>query len=290
MSIVVTGATGHLGRLIVDELLERVAPEDVVVVSRSPERAAGFAQRGLEVRIADYDDPGSLTALIGAGDTVLLTSLPASEIGRRVAAHTAVVDAARDAQAARLVYTSSLGGPKAQFALAAEHKPVEEAIRVSGLPFTFLRFGWYTENHTALVARQLEHGVVGSAGDGRVASAARADFAAAAAVVLTGDDHDGTAYELCGDTAWSLREYAAELSAQSGRTVEYREVPPPVLRGILVGAGLPEALADTLVDTDVNAIGAGLLAGGSDDLRRLIGRPTTPLAASIAAALRGLAA
>jgi NAD(P)H dehydrogenase (quinone) len=285
MSIVVTAATGQLGSLVIDELLERVPASEVVAVVRNAEKGADIAARGVELRIADYSDPESLAKAFGAGDVVLLIS--GNEFGRRATQHTAVINAAKEAGAARLAYTGVLGGPDADFALAAEHKLTEQAILDSGLTYTFLRNGWYTENYTCQLAVQLEHGVVGATGEGRVGSASRRDFAAAAAVVLTGEGHENKAYELSGDTSWTLAEYAAELSKQSGKEVAHSEVPGEVLKGILVGAGLPEVMADTFVDVDVAGISRGLLQGGSGDLPRLIGRPTTPLADTVAAALKG---
>ncbi|NUK01671.1 SDR family oxidoreductase [Streptomyces lunaelactis] len=283
MSIVVTGATGHLGRLVIDELLATVPAQRIAAVVRDKEKAADLSARGVELRIADYSEPESLAGAFRAGDRVLLIS--GSEVGQRVAQHTAVVEAAKAAGVAQLAYTGVLGGPDADFLLAAEHKVTEQRILESGLPYTFLRHGWYTENYTGNLAPVLEHNaVVASAGEGRVASATRADYAAAAAAVLTGDGHLGKAYELSGDVAWSFAEYAAELSRQTGRTIAYTNVPAEAHLGILTGAGVPEPFAEVLVDVDA-AVGRGLLAGTTGDLARLSGRPTTPLADSVAAAL-----
>ncbi|WP_406153985.1 SDR family oxidoreductase [Streptomyces sp. NBC_01023] len=283
MSIVVTGATGALGRLVIDELLGRVSADQVAAVVRSKEKAAGLAARGVELRVADYNDPASLDGAFRPGERVLLIS--GSEVGRRVPQHTAVIGAAKAAGVAQLAYTGILGGPDADFQLAAEHKVTEQLILDSGLPYTFLRNGWYNENYTGNLAPVLEHGaVVANAGDGRVASAARADYAAAAAAVLVSDGHLGKVYELSGDVAWSFAEYAAEVAKVSGKEIEYRNVPAATHQEILVGAGLPEAFAAILADVDA-AIERGLLAATSGDLARLTGRPTTPIAASIAAAL-----
>ncbi|MFJ3277507.1 SDR family oxidoreductase [Streptomyces halstedii] len=286
MSIVVTGATGALGRLVVEHLLATVPAERITAVVRDKEKAAEAAARGVEIRVADYDRPETLADAFRAGDRVLLIS--GSEVGRRVAQHTAVIDAAKAAGVAQLAYTGILGGPDADFLLAAEHKETERLILASGLPHTFLRNGWYTENYTANLAPVLAHGaVVGNAGDGRIASASRADFAAAAVAVLTGEGHLGAAYELSGDTAWSLDEYAAQVAAATGKEITYSRVPAAAHREILVGAGVPEAFATILVDVD-EAIGRGLLAGTSGDLARLIGRPTTPLADTVASAVAAL--
>lgn len=283
MSIVVTGATGALGRLVVEQLLATVPASEVVAVVRDEKKAAALAARGIELRVADYDRPESFKDVFRAGDRVLLIS--GSEVGRRVPQHTAVIDAAKAAGVAQLAYTGVLGGPDADFRLADEHKATEQLILDSGLPHTFLRNGWYTENYTANLAPVLEHGaVVANAGDGRVASATRADYAAAAAAVLTGEGHIGAVYELSGDVAWSLAEYAAEISKATGKEIEYKNVPAPVHQEILVGAGVPEFFAEILVDVD-EAIGRGLLATTSGDLARLTGRPTTPLAETVAAAV-----
>ncbi|RVU16552.1 SDR family oxidoreductase [Streptomyces antnestii] len=284
MSIVVTGATGHLGRLVIDGLFAAGVPADrIAAVVRDKEKAADLAARGVELRVADYSAPETLAGAFAAGDRVLLIS--GSEVGQRVPQHRAVVDAAKGAGVALLAYTGVLGGPDADFELAAEHKVTEQAILDSGLPYTFLRNGWYHENYTERLAPVLEHGaVVASAGEGRVASASRADYAAAAVAVLTGEGHENKVYELSGDVAWSFAEYAAELSEQTGRTIAYNAVTPEQNREILLGAGLPAPFADILVGVDT-AIEQGLLAGTGGDLARLTGRPTTPLADAIKAAL-----
>ncbi|WP_369145898.1 SDR family oxidoreductase [Streptomyces sp. R44] len=288
MSIVVTGATGQLGRLVVDALLSgesAVPASSVVAVVRDKAKAADLAERGVELRIADYSRPETLAEAFEAGDRVLLIS--GSEVGQRVAQHRAVIDAAKAAGVAQLAYTGVLGGPEADFTLADEHKATEELILASGLPYTFLRNGWYSENYTANLAPVLAHGaVVASAGEGRIASAARADYAAAAAAVLTGpaEEHLNKTYELSGDTAWSLAEYAAEVGAQTGREIAYSDVPAATHLEILTGAGVPGPFAEILVDVD-RAVALGALALRTGDLTRLIGRPTTPVAESIKVAL-----
>ncbi|MEU9704977.1 NAD(P)H-binding protein [Streptomyces sp. NPDC047981] len=285
MSIVVTGATGQLGRLVIDELLTRVPAESVVAVVRDKAKAAALAEHGVELRIADYSRPETLAGAFAAGDRVLLIS--GSEVGQRVAQHAAVIDAATAAGVAQLAYTGILGGPEADFDLAAEHRATETLILDSGLPYTFLRNGWYTENYTANLAPVLAHGaVVANAGEGRVASATRADYAAAAAAVLAGpvEEHVNTAYELSGDIAWSLAEYAAEVARQTGKEIAYRNVPAGTHEEILTGAGVPALFAAILVDVD-KAIERGALARRTGDLSRLIGRPTTPLAETVALAL-----
>ncbi|WP_018501261.1 SDR family oxidoreductase [Parafrankia discariae] len=285
MSIVVTAATGHLGRLVIDELLMRVPADQVVAVARNADKAARIAAKGVDVRIADYGRPETLNSVFSAGDVVLLIS--GTEFGRRTAQHGNVIDAAKAAGVARLAYTSVLGGMLEGFKLAAEqHKPTEQAILGSGLTYTLLRNGWYTENYTGQIPVQLEHGVVGAAGEGRIGSATRADFSAAAAVVLTTEGHENKTYELSGDSAWTFAEYAAELSSQSGREVAYHDVPVDTLAAAFSSAGIPAEQAEAFAETDLG-IKRGLLQGGSGELSRLIGRPTTPLAKTISAALKG---
>ncbi|MFJ2936028.1 SDR family oxidoreductase [Streptomyces sp. NPDC087219] len=289
MSLVVTGATGQLGRLVIDALLSSptVPAESVVAVVRDKAKAADLAERGVELRIADYSKPETLAGAFEAGDRVLLIS--GSEVGQRVAQHSAVIDAAKAAGVAQLAYTGILGGDEADFDLAAEHKVTERLILDSGLPYTFLRNGWYTENYTANLAPVLAHGaVVANAGEGRVASATRADYAAAAATVLAGpaEEHLNRAYELSGDTAWSFAEYAAEVAAQTGREITYNNVPAEAHLAILTGAGVPAPFAEILVDVD-RAVERGALARQTGDLARLIARPTTPIAVTIKEALAG---
>ncbi|MEU0844096.1 SDR family oxidoreductase [Streptomyces sp. NPDC005962] len=285
MSIVVTGATGHLGRLVIDGLLEKVPADRITAVVRDADKAAGLAARGVTLKVADYSRPETLRGAFAAGDKVLLIS--GSEVGQRVPQHQAVIDAAKEAGVALLAYTSILGGPAADFTLADEHRATEQAITESGLPYALLRNGWYNENYTERLAPVLEHGaVVAAAGEGRVASASRADYAAAAVAVLTGEGHENTAYELSGDTAWSFAEYAAEIARQTGKEIAYRAVSADEVRGILTGAGLPEPLAAILADVDA-AIERGRLAATPGDLSRLTGRPTTPIADSLTLALKG---
>ncbi|MFE7637102.1 SDR family oxidoreductase [Kitasatospora sp. NPDC058184] len=278
---VVTGATGQLGRLVVEGLLAQVPASEVAVAVRSAEKAADLAARGVAVRVVDYDKPETLAGAFAEGDRVLLIS--GSEVGRRIPQHRAVVEAAKAAGVALLAYTSIPGA--ATFRLADEHKATEELILASGLPHAFLRNGWYTENYLGDAAGTVARGVVlGSAGDGRVATAPRRDYADAAVAVLVGEGHEGRVYELSGDAAWSLPELAAELAKASGEPVGHRDVTPAEHLDALVGAGLPQGFAEALVDVDAG-IARGELAGTPGDLARLIGRPTVPLAESVRTAL-----
>ncbi|GAA4784336.1 SDR family oxidoreductase [Streptomyces ziwulingensis] len=283
MSIVVTGATGHLGHHVLEQLLEKVPADQVTAVVRTPEKAAGLAERGVRIAVADYNSPETLDGVFAAGDRVLLISGNEFDKGR-VAQHRAVIDAAAAAGVALLAYTSAPASLTA--ALADDHRGTEEVLLASGLPYVLLRNGWYHENYTENLAPVLEHGaVVQAAGEGRLSSAARADYAAAAVAVLTGEGHENKSYELGGDEAWSFAEYAAELSRQTGREIAYQPVSTADYTAILAGAGLPGPLAAVLAGVDAS-IEKGELAVTGGDLSRLAGRPTTPLADAIRAALR----
>lgn len=275
MSLVVTGATGHFGHLVVERLLDRgIAAEEIVATGRALDRVADLAARGVRTAAFDYDAPPE--GVLGAGDTFLLTSGPVP--GNRVAQHGNALAAAEKAGVARIVYTSAPHAEDTALVLAPEHKGTEELIRASGVPYTILRNNWYSENYGQTVAQAAQAGtVVGSAGDGRVASASRADYAEGAAVVLATAGHDNAVYELSGDTAWSFPEFAATLAAVLGRDVAYRSVTPEEHLAILVSAGLDEPTASFVVALDGN-IRDGALADATPTLARLIGHPTTPLA------------
>lgn len=281
--IVVTGASGQLGRLVIEALLKKLPAGEIVAAVRNPEKVADLAARGVQVRPADYDQPASLAAAFKGADKLLLIS--ASEVGRRVPQHRAVIDAAKAAGVGLLAYTSLLHADTSPLPLAAEHKETESLIRASGLPAVILRNGWYTENYTAGIHTALQYGVVlGSAKQGRIASAARADFAEAAAAVLTQDNQAGRIYELAGDESYTLSELAAEIARQSGKAVAYQDLPESEFKAALLGAGLPDFLATLLAESDVGASKGGLF-DDSRQLSALIGRPTTPLAELVKLAL-----
>ncbi|MGW4150127.1 SDR family oxidoreductase [Streptomyces albogriseolus] len=283
MSIVVTGASGKLGRHVVEQLLEKVPAGQVTAVVRDPERVADLAERGVRVAVADYNAPETFDGLFAAGDKVLLISGNEFDKGR-VRQHSVVIDAAKAAGVALLAYTSAPGSLTAT--LADDHRGTERALLDSGVPYVLLRNGWYHENYTENLAPVLEHdAVVAAAGEGRISSASRADYAAAAVAVLTGEGHENTTYELGGDEAWSFAEYAAELSRQTGREIVYTPVTPEALTGILTGAGVPEPMAAVFAGVDA-AIAEGQLVVDRGDLSRLTGRPTTPLTEAVAAALK----
>ncbi|MEQ7760432.1 SDR family oxidoreductase [Xanthomonas hortorum] len=281
--IAVTGATGQLGRLVVQALLSKVSAAEIVALARSPAKAADLAAQGVQVRQADYEQPATLDTALTGIDTLLLIS--SSEVGRRVPQHRAVIDAAQRAGVQLLAYTSVLHAERSPLGLAPEHLETEGLLRASGLPHALLRNGWYSENYTASIPAALAHGaLLGSARQGRIASAARADYAEAAAVVLTTQGHAGKVYELAGDSAYTLSDLAAEITRQSGQTVVYTDLPEEAYKAALLDAGLPEAVAGLLADSDAGAAKDALL-DESHELSRLIGRPTTPIAASVAQAL-----
>ncbi|MFJ7968446.1 SDR family oxidoreductase [Streptomyces sp. NPDC096324] len=284
MSIVVTGATGHLGRHVVEQLLEKLPAEEITAVVRDESKAADLAARGVRLAVADYNTPETFDGLFAAGDKVLLISGNEFDKGR-VGQHRVVIDAAAAAGVSLLAYTSAPGSLTA--ALADDHRATEDVLLASGAPYTLLRNGWYHENYTENLAPVLAHdAVVQAAGEGRIASAARADYAAAAVAVLTGEGHENKTYELSGDEAWGFAEYAAELSRQTGKEIVYNSVSPEAFTSILTGAGLPEVFAGILAGVDVS-IEKGELAVTSGDLSRLTGGPTTPIAEAVAAALKG---
>jgi NAD(P)H dehydrogenase (quinone) len=281
--IVITGASGQLGRLVIQSLLTKVPASRIVAAVRNPEKVSDLAALGVQVRRADYTDSASLDAAFQGAEKVLLIS--SSEVGQRLAQHRNVIDAARRAGVALLAYTSLLHADTSPLGVAGEHVVTEAWLGQSGVPFVLLRNGWYTENYLASIPPALQHGAfIGSAGEGRIASAARADYAEAAAVALTTPGQSGKVYELAGDDAYTLAGFAAELSRQSGKAIPYVDMPENEYKSALVGAGLPEPIAGLLADSDSGASRGGLF----DDTRQLsalIGRPTTPLAVSMRAAL-----
>ena len=281
--ILVTGATGQLGRLAIAALLKKVPAASVAAAVRNVEKAKDIAALGVQVRQADYNKPESWDAALKGVDRVLLIS--SNEIGQRAKQHRVVVDAAKRAGVKLLAYTSVLRADTSVLGLAAEHKATEEAIRASGVPFVFLRNGWYTENYDSVVKSAPQVGAVyGCAGDGRISAAARADYAEAAAVALSGDGHAGKVYELGGDTAFTLAELAAEIGRQVGKTIGYVNLGEPEYKKVLLGVGLPEAYAALLADSDTG-ISKGALYDESHQLSKLIGRKTTPVSVAVKAAL-----
>lgn len=280
MSIVITGATGQLGRHTVEALLERNVPaEDIVAAGRSVEKLADFAARGVRVQAMDYSDAGSVAAALKGARKVLLIS--GSEVGQRVEQHRTVIEAAKAEGVELLAYTSIANADTTGMKLAAEHQATEAILRESGVPFVLLRNGWYLENYTDQLPGTLaQGGLAGSAGDGKVSAASRDDYAHAAAAVLTAENQAGRVYELGGDNAFSMADLAAEITAATGKAITYQDLPAPEYAGMLAGFGVPEAFAEILADSDLG-IARGDLLVSTGDLRRLIGRPATSLSEAV---------
>lgn len=277
--IAITGATGQLGALAVEALLKTVPAHNIVAIVRNPAKAEALTQQGVVVRQGDYNDESALTAALAGVDKLLLVS--SSEVGQRTAQHRNVINAARAAGVKFIAYTSLLHADNSPLGLHVEHVETEKLLAESGIPFALLRNGWYSENYLASAPAALAHGVfIGAAGEGKIASATRADYAAAAARVVSEDGHAGKVYELAGDNAWTLSELAAELSKQSGKAVVYQNLSEADFATALKGVGLPEAFANLLADSDTGASKGGLF-DDSHTLSQLIGRPTTPLAESV---------
>lgn len=281
-TIALTGATGQLGRLVVDALLETVPASSLVAIVRDAGKAADLSALGVDVRVAPYESVADLTQALDGVDRLLLIS--ASEPGQRVAQHGNVIAAAVQNGVTRLVYTSVTRADTTDLVLAPEHKATEAALVASGLTYTILRNNWYTENYLGSVQAAAATGqLIGSAGKGRVASASRIDFADAAAATLTTDGHDNTIYELGGDTAWTMPDLATAIAEVTGSPVSYVDVSHDEHVDALVAAGLPAGTAGFIAAVDGN-IASGALAGPTGELSRLIGRPTTPLVDGLRAA------
>lgn len=281
--IAVTGATGQLGRFVIDALLKKVPAGEIVAAVRTPAKAADLAALGVIVRQADYGQQETLEAAFAGVDKLLLIS--GSEVGQREAQHKAVIEAARAAGVGFIAYTSLLHADTSPLGLGVEHRATEALLKASGIPFALLRNGWYSENYAASIPPALaHHAFIGAAGEGRIASAARQDYAEAAAEVMTREDQAGKVYELAGDDSYTLAQFAAEIAAQSGEKVDYVNLSQSEFAAALKNAGLPEGLAEMLADSDAGAEKGGLF-DDSRQLSQLIGRPTTAWQAVIRAAL-----
>lgn len=281
--IAITGATGQLGRLVIASLIKQIPADRIVAIVRNVEKAKELAALGVTVRQADYDQPASWDAALQGVDKVLLIS--SSALGQRVPQHRAVIEAAQRAGVKLLAYTSILHADTSVLGLADEHRETEAAIRASGLPFTLLRNGWYTENYAMGIGAALSLGALyGCGGDGRISSATRADYAEAAAVVLASDYQAGKVYELAADACYTLSEFAAEISKRSGKSIPYVDLPEAEYKTALLGSGLPESLAELLANSDTG-VSKGALFDNGRQLSSLIGRPTSPWQGAVRDAL-----
>jgi NAD(P)H dehydrogenase (quinone) len=282
MKIGITGATGQLGRLVVSKLKSKVSADNIVALARSQQKGADL---GVTVREADYAKPETLNSALEGIDTLLLIS--SSEVGQRATQHHNVIEAAKKAGVKWIVYTSLLHADTSSLSLAEEHRQTEAELKKSGIPYTILRNGWYTENYAGSIPGALAGGAfIGSAGDGKISSASREDFADAAVAVLTGQGQEGKIYELAGDEAYTLNDLAAEISRQTGKDIPYKNLPEADYASALAGFGLPEGLAKAIAGWDVSA-SKGALYDDSRQLSKLIGHPTTPMKETVAEALKG---
>jgi NAD(P)H dehydrogenase (quinone) len=289
MSVVITGASGHLGRLAVESLLDAGTPaEDIIATGRDLAKLEQVAARGVTTRRVDFADPAAqLEAAFAGADRLLLVST--TTVGERFANHRRAIDAARAGGVKQLVYTSALNAATARMRLAEEHRRTEEYLRESEVPFVILRNGWYLENYTGQLPAIRQHGVLlGSARDGAVSAASRRDYADAAAVVLTQSGHEGATYELGGEP-FTLSELAVTIGEELGTQIDYRDLPVAAYADALTGAGLPADLAAVLADADAG-LARGELYTESDDLPRLIGRAATTRRDAVRAALAALTA
>jgi NAD(P)H dehydrogenase (quinone) len=278
MTIAVTGATGHLGQLTLQALKARAPQANVIALARDPAKISGTPARAF-----DYTKPETHAAALAGVDTLVLIS--SNDFNDRAGQHRAVIASAKAAGVKRILYTSILKGDASPMLLAADHIATEAALKASGIPTTLMRNGWYTENYTGSLAASVEHGaVLGASGEGRIAAAARADYAEALAVTALDDSHAGKTYELAGDSAFTMADFAAEVAKAAGKPVAFVNMPQADYAKTLLGFGLPEGFAMVLADTD-DHVQRGALFDDSHTLSRLIGRPTTPIATTIKAAL-----
>lgn len=288
--IVVTGATGKLGRLVIEALMRRSDPSQIIAAVRNPERMADLTTRGIKVRHADFDKPGTLiAAFMGAKRALLISS---NDLSHRTTQHLAAIEAAKRAGVQSLSYTSLLHADTSKMRLAAAHKATEQALIASGMAYTILRNSWYLENYTEHLAPMIAEGTIhGCAALGRVCAASRNDLAEAAAVVLTKPGHDKKIYELAGDQSFSMSELAAAVATHSGKAITYDDMSESDYNDHLVLSDVPQAMADVLSDADA-AIARGEMEDKSGALHRLIGHETTGLSAALAAlaALKGVSA
>ena len=282
--IAITGASGHLGRLVIDALLKSTPPDQIVALVRSPAKVADLAAKGVHVREADFDQPETWpTALTGVTRLLLISS---NNLVDRPKKHAVAIDAARAAGVKQIAYTSLINADSSVVSFAKDHRETEAHLKASGVPYVALRNGWYIENYTAMAGMAVQHGaVIGSSGDGKIAGATRQDFAEAAAAVLA-DPEIGPSrvYELAGDTSFTMSDYAVELSKAAGKSVTWTNLPEAEYAKILVSNGLPEAVATFVAALDIS-VANGAVDSSSTDLSRLIGRPSTPLAVAIKQAL-----
>ena len=284
MKIAITGATGQLGQWVIQSLLKNTAAANIVALVRNESKAANLKAQGIELRLFDYDTPTTLASALSGIDKLLLIS--ANEVGRRTAQHKAVIAAAQQAGVPYIAYTSLLNADHSPLGLAQEHRETESLIKASGLQYTFLRNNWYSENYLAGVTHTVEIGTLyGTAGEGKISSAARVDYAEAAANVLTTSGHENKTYELAGSISFTLADLAADIADVSGKEITYQNLSAEDYTQALTQAGLPVGLVDIIVDADIQTE-KGAMFSDSKDLEQLIGHPTTAIKEQVAAILK----
>lgn len=281
MTYAITGSTGHLGRIVIQKLKSQLPPESILALARNLAKAEDL---GVPTREFDYAKPELLDSALEGVDVLLLIS--SNEIGQRQAQHANVLEAAAKAGVKRVIYTSLLHADTSPLNLAPEHIASEEAVKASGIPYTILRNGWYTENFESSIGGAVASGaLLGSAGEGKISAATREDFAKAAVAVLLNEGHEGKTYELAGDEGYTLSDLAAEISRQTGKDIPYKNLPEAEYAAILASFGLPKDLAAAIASWDTGAAEGALFDDGKQ-LSTLIGHPTTPLAVTVASVLQ----
>ncbi len=274
-TLLVTGASGQLGRSVVEHLLTtfQVAPERIIATTRHPEKLEELSQRGVQVRQADFDDPASLPVAFKGADRLLIVSTDSLDRpGHRSVQHAAAVQAAKSAGVAHLYYTSMPQPDDSAITFAHEHLDSEKALKDSGLEWTILRNGWYQEN----LFMSLPHAIASgqwftSAGDGELAHVSREDCARAAAAALVSDDTAGKTYTLTGPTLLSTADIAALAREVFDQPIQVVQLNDEQLQGGMVQAGVPEALAPVFVSFDTNTR-EGKIEIRTDDVEKLTGQ------------------
>ncbi|MGO1544081.1 MAG: SDR family oxidoreductase [Gulosibacter sp.] len=282
MRIAVTGATGHLGALVIEHLLNRgVAAGDIVAIVRNEAKASGLAAKGIKLGVAAYEDEAALTAALDGVDRLVLVS--GSEVGQRLAQHTNIINAAKAAGVKFIAYTSLLNLDTSELGLAPEHIGTEQLLAESGIDYATLRNGWYWENYASAIDSGKATGkFFGAAGSAKVSGAARRDYAEAAAVVVTGENHAGRVYELAGAPALTYQGIADEVAKVIGSEVTYVDQSVEDYQATLEGFGMPADMAGMYAGMDP-IIANGALYSESTDLQDLIGRPSTSVSEALSA-------
>lgn len=289
-TLLVTGASGQLGRLVLDSLLASgKSPASIIATTRDTAKLADYAAKGVIVRLADFDDAASLDAAFAGADKVLIISTDAlDQPGKRLAQHKAAVAAAKEAGAKHILYTSMPQPDDSLVTFAPDHLGTEEAIKATGIPYTILRDGWYAENLFMSLPHALETGSwYTSTGEGRIAHITRADTAAAIAGAVLKAGNESKTYTLTGTKSRTAEEIAAIVSAATGKPLKVVHVTDAQLAEGLKAAGLPEGFIPTIVSFDANTR-EGKIASVTSDAETLSGRKPTSFEDFVAASKAAL--